>query len=115
MCLAAQLTHPPGGTIAALLSRAMNDAMPQKLPPIPVLLLEVLIPSIAAALIFIAFEALTGKSWGGAPIGAIAGLVAAMQFTPQMLAMPAGRRRLISLASALAGAAVTVAAMTLIG
>jgi len=96
------------------MSKAMNRAMPQKLPPIPVLLLEVLIPSIAAALIFVAFEAVTGKSWGGAPIGAIAGLVAAMQFAPTMQAMPAGRRRLISFACALAGAAATIAVMALI-
>jgi hypothetical protein len=93
----------------------MNDAMPQKLPPVPVLLLEVLIPCIAAALVFVAFEAVTGKSWGGAPIGAIAGVVAAMQFSPQMQARPVAQRRLISLAGALAGTAVVVLAMWLIG
>jgi hypothetical protein len=92
-----------------------TEAMPQKLPPLPVLLLEILVPSIAVGLVFVAFEMVTGKSWGGAPIGAVAGIVAVMQYAPQMQAMPAARRRLITLGSALAGASVTIAAMSLIG
>ena len=89
--------------------------MPQKMPPILVMIVETLIPTLAAIVVFAGFAALTGKSWGGAPVGVIAGVVGPMQFTPAMLAKPLYQRRLIGLASAVAGASAAIAALSLIG
>ena len=88
--------------------------MQQKMPSIPSMIVEILIPTLAAVAVFASFAALTGKSMGGAPIGAVAGIVAVMQFTPAMQALPPRRRRLIGLASAIAGAAAAIAAISLI-
>ena len=89
--------------------------MPQKMPSFFTMIVETLIPTLAAIVVFAGFAALTGKSWGGAPIGVIGGVIGPMQFTPAMQAKPLYQRRLIGLASAVAGAAAAIAGLSLIG
>ena len=89
--------------------------MPQRMSTYLALAAELLIAMLPAIGVFIAFEAVTGKSWGGAPIGAIAGVIAPLQFAPSMQALPPLRRRLISTASAFAGALAVIVVLSVIG